>query len=264
MRKPILIFIFISLIVNIVHSQPEQTYSEKVRFGSRSIDHTRPVHALGIAWHSALTFAPKLKYNSGAIIPTIKNEHTPEFLIHYTCLFPNHFGFTLEVPFGKFQRHAVFDLNQYGAENLYFEAGSFYLGFSPKLAYSQILGEKCSLQAEFGLKFMPFIQPSSYWIAREYYNSNSDIIELSIPGRAYMLPDVTVSMQFLFHGTQRPQNNFVVGIIGNLSFVHRMSISYDTINYGSLPTEAYSSGTYHWNSSAIGLMIGYKFLGLRP
>lgn len=234
------------------------------RFAANPINFSQPVHSLGFVLQPAVGFTSKVMH-TGPVCPNTNINSAPELSFQYSCLFPNHFGFTLEVPFGVFQRNASFKLQPYDRPNIDFVAGSFYVGFSPKMAYYMSLGKKCLLQFEFGLKFMPFIYAASHWKPVEECEDvpNNEMIYLDVPQSAYIFPDVTASLLFLIHGNKRPQNNFVVGLCGSYSYITRMSISYDTRN-SNLPDEYRSDGRIAWNSSMLGIVIGYRFLGLRP
>lgn len=236
-----------------------------------NVDYSKPVHSLGIAWHSAWAPAPRLQNTSGEIAPRIFQTHTPEILIHYTCILPNHFGFTLELPFGKFQRQAEYDLSKYNTGNVHVIVGAFYIGISPKLTYMRPLGSKCNFQTEVGLKFMPFVYPASHWrnTMEDYVsidgveNPNYAITTLEVSERTYHIPDATAAVMFFIHGEKHPKSNFSIGIYANLSFVERMTITYDT-TLGELPAGTVSYGKCGWKSSTIGIIVGYRFLGLRP
>ncbi|MBO4503525.1 MAG: hypothetical protein J5730_01765 [Bacteroidales bacterium] len=245
----------------------QNTEPWKVRLGTLPIDYTQPIHSIGFTYQSALAFSPKpLVTGMELLVPHMPVViHVPEFSFQYTCLFPNRFGFAIEIPFGIFQRSASFDLRPYGMEEVIpFQEGSFYAGFSPKLIYALPLRERCILQAEAGLRFMPFIHPSYHWDEKSYETPHSDIISFQVFSRAYLIPDASASVLFLLHTRKRPQNNFVVGFCGYLSFVKRMSISYDTRENQDFPVDLFTNGWVEWNSSTIGIIVGYRFLGLKP
>lgn len=261
-------FTFLLLLASFVCSGQNQAEPNNI---NRNVDYSGPVHSLGVAWHSAWAPAPQLRNATGEIAPRIFQTHTPEILLHYTCTFPNHFGFTMELPFGKFQRQAEYDLSKYNTGNVHVIVGSFYIGFAPKLTYMRPLGDKCNIQAEVGLKFMPFIYPASHWnnTMEDYVsidgvdNPNYAITTLEVSEQAYRIPDATAAVMFFFHGKKHTKNNFSIGIYANLSFVERMTISYDT-TLGDLPVGSVSYGKCGWKSSTIGIAVGYRFLGLRP
>lgn len=235
---------------------------DNVKLGSIALDYSQPIHSLGFECKPAIAFAPKVEVE-GPISPRPLNMFVPEFSFEYSCLFPSHWGFALEIPLGVYQKEAVFDFQKYGLENIDFIAGSFYIGFAPKLIYSDLLSEKCDIQAELGLKFMPFVHPASYWESQENIYPNQEMIGFSISQRSYLIPDATMSVLFLIRGKKRPQNNFVIGLCGNLSFVKRMSFEYDTFST-TLPLEDRSWGKCAWGSSSLGFVVGYRFMGLRP
>ena len=245
----------------------QNTESRKTQLGASPIDYNQPIHSIGFTYQSALAFSPKpLVMGMGLIAPHMPVvTHVPELSFQYSCLFPNRFGFAIEIPFGIFQRSAFFDLRPYGIDEIVpFQEGSFYVGFSPKLIYAFPLGERCNLQAETGLRFMPFIHSPDHWDEKSYETPHSDIITFNVNSRAYLIPDASATVLFLLHTRKRPQNNFVVGFCGYLSFVNRMSISYDTRENQDLSDDLFTRGLVKWNSSTIGIVLGYRFLGLKP
>jgi len=71
--------------------------------------------------------------------------------------------------------------------------------------------------------------------------------------------------QFFFHGKKKPKNNLVVGLNVNLSFVKRVKVTYDT-TFSELitnPDAPFSMGKYGWDSTAIGISVGYRFFGVK-
>jgi hypothetical protein len=77
------------------------------------------------------------------------------------------------------------------------------------------------------------------------------------------IPDATTALLFFFHSKENQRNNLVVGLNINLSFVKRIKVIYDT-GFSELRDNHYSVGEYGWNSSAIGISVGYRFFGLKP
>jgi len=266
MKKPTILLILLLLMSSIGFSQNTGTQKEKVRLDASTIDYTHPIHSLGFTYQSALAFRPKpLIMISSAVTPTLPLvTHVPEFSFQYTCLFPNRFGFAIEIPFGIYQRSASFDMRPYGMEVIPFQEGSFYAGFSPKLIYSFPLGNRCNLEADAGLRFMPFIHTADFWDEKSYETPHCDIITFTVNPRAYLIPDASASVLFLLHTRKRPQNNFVVGLCGYLSFVKRMSIYYNTLENQDIPLDLWTRGQVEWNSSTIGIIVGYRFMGLKP
>jgi len=228
------------------------------------IDFSKPVHSLGFSLYSGINFAPKVKYNSGPIVPKLFNSYTPEFTLQYSCILKNNFGFSLEIPLGIFKRTSFYDFKKYNTDDVYIEVGSPYIGFSPKISYLKELNRNIYIQAEFGLKFMPFYFPSEHWSLQEFdiNNPNFEINYLLVPQKNYLIPDATTSILFFIHGKNK-RSNFVVGITGNLSFVERMIIVYSTLE-SQIPLEYEFWGQYGWTSSSIGITLGYRFIGLKP
>lgn len=255
MKNRILLIIALFL-VNGCFSQPSVTSKKDNQCEALSIDESKPVHSLALVLQPAVGFSTK-PVKKGPIVPISRCNFTPELSIQYSCLFSNHWGFTLEIPFGVFQRNLFLDMHSHNVSDIYMDFGSFYVGFSPKIVYYIPLGNTCSMQTDFGLKFMPFIYPASHW-----NNSGNGIVYLDVSQRSYIFPDVTASLFFVLHQKNKTKNHFVVGLSGCLSYVTRMKIVYDTSLYDT-PNDA-SSGSIAWNSSMLGIVIGYKFSGLKP
>lgn len=262
-----------------LYAQP-QTKMDKITNSQKSIiDYSKPVHSLGFSFSGYCGFAARVVegYN-GPFTPHTFNRLSPEFSVQYSCIFNKHVGFMLEIPMGIFQRNMFVDLSAYNVESFSILLGSPYIGFTPKISYFKDLGRKVNMQMDAGLKFMPFSFPNNYWLDHyEHSFSSGDydcIYYLEVPSACYLIPDITASLEFLIHSRRNPHNNFVIGIIGNLSFARRMILSFDTYQSGvtypefegnsPLPMSAYSSGKVICNSSSIGLTIGYRFMGLRP
>ena len=98
------------------------------RFAANPINFSQPVHSLGFVLQPAVGFTSKVMH-TGPVCPNTNINSAPELSFQYSCLFPNHFGFTLEVPFGVFQRNASFKLQPYDRPNIDFVAGIESRGF---------------------------------------------------------------------------------------------------------------------------------------
>ena len=263
MKKSTILLLSLLVMGNICFSQNIE--SRKIQSGASPIDYTQPIHSIEFTYQSALAFSPK-PLVMGLIEPHMPVvTHVPELSFQYSCIFPNRFGFAIEIPFGIFQRSAFLDLRTHGIDEVVpFQEGSFYAGFSPKLIYAFPLGKRCNLQAETGLRFMPFIHSPDHWDEKSNETPHSDIITFNVNSRAYLIPDASATVLFLLHTRKRPQNNFVLGLCGYLSFVNRMSIYYDTLENPDFPADLFTKGWIKWNSSTIGIIVGYRFMGLKP
>lgn len=241
-----------------------QKINEQTLLQKNELTLSNSTHSVGFLVYSGINFAPKVKYNDGNIVPKLFNSYIPEFILQYSCILKNNFGFSLEVPFGIFKRTSYYDLKDYNADSFLMEVGATYIGFSPKIAYLKNLKNNISLGIGYGFKFIPFYYSADHWSSNSSsINPNSKINTLFVPQKNYMIPDATADVLFFINGKKNKQNHFVFGITANLSFVQRMSIVYHT--YGTpLPIEATSWGKYGWKSSSIGLNLGYRFMGVKP
>jgi hypothetical protein len=270
MNKTILLAILICFSVSFkAYSQNEKKIKNTEPFSFNE-----PFHSLGFSVFNGINFAPKLQNPSGPIQPILVPAYVPEFILQYNMMIKNGFGFSLEVPFGIFHRGSVTMLSDYGASNnVLLEMGSPYIGFTAKLSVFKELSSNICMQGELGLKFNPFYFPAYQWQNVEYYNvpelfiydDNSSINFTTVDQTYYAIPDATAGLQFFFHSKKKPKHNLVVGLNVNLSFVKRIKVTYDT-RFSELAftnPASVSMGNYGWNSSAIGISIGYRFFGVK-
>lgn len=271
--KKIILFVFIFLGTNGIFAQKNPKSEIRSKESFAALDFSCPIHSVGFSINAGCSFTRTHNYIGNPIIPTNKPQIIPEFVVQYNCIVRNHFGVSLEIPFGLFLHQFDLPFEQYGIRNQHIEIGSPYIGFIPKLAYYRDLGDKAGMMIEVGLKFMPFSFDSEHWEPDPTEIGNVDIIngqvvdnspfDADVPQKNYFIPDATASFLFNFHG-KNPRNNFVVGIVGNLSFVNRMKISYEFLAESLFPQEAWTAGDVAWSSSSIGLTFGFRFMGLRP
>ena len=268
----ILLTICLSLIVTFSQNEKENNIEKPLR----SFNFNAPFQALGFSVFTGINFAPKLEKYSGEIEPILFPAFVPEFTLQYNFMIKNGFGIALEVPFGIFSRRSLTRLSDYGASNdVWLEMGGFYIGFAGKITVLKELTKNVCMQGELGIKFNPFYHPANRWENKEYdvFNThgyeitddNSSINFTKVEQQYYGVPDATVALLFFFHSSKNPRHNFVLGLNANLSFVKRIKVTYDTrfselglneIPYGGL-------GNYGWNSTAIGITIGYRFFGVK-
>lgn len=271
--KKLLLCLFLFVMGNSLFAQKGSDRNIRSNKDITALDFSKPVHSLGFSVNTGFSFTRTHSYIANPIIPTNKLQVTPEFVVQYNCIVRNHFGFSLEIPFGTYQREFILPFAPYGVQDQYIMIGSPYIGFIPKLSYYRDLGSKVGMTAEFGLKFMPFSYDSEHWEPDPNVIGFVDIVDgqvadhspfdADVPQKNYFIPDANASLLFNFHG-RNPHHNFVLGIVGNMSFVNRMSVSYEFLADSSCPQEAWTAGSVSWNSSSIGITIGYRFMGLRP
>jgi len=233
-------------------------------------------HALGFSMFNGINFAPKLQDPQGTIKPILYHAYVPEFTLQYNMMIKNGFGFALEVPFGTFKRNSLVKLSDYGeSKDVPLEIGSLYIGFIGKLTVLKELSSKVCMQGELGLKFNPFYHSADRWYTRDYYaiqhgqkpsshydNGDPPINFITIEQKYYAVPDATGGLLFFFHSQKNPRSNLVLGLNVNLSFVERIKVIYDTA-YSDLEYTNHSTGSYGWNSTAIGITVGYRFFGVK-
>ena len=233
-------------------------------------------HSLGFSVFTGINFAPKFEEQQGNIKPVLFHSLVPEFILQYNCMVKNGFGISLEIPFGIFQRQSLVLLSDYGGSNdVFLEMGALYIGFTGKLTVFKELHKNICMQGELGLKFNPFFHSADHW-SNNYWDmyaggnviaeDNSTINFTEVVQKYYGVPDATAGLLFFFHSQKKPKNNFVLGLNVNLSFVKRIKVAYDTYysELSELPeNQNVGFGEYGWNSTAIGITVGYRFLGVK-
>jgi hypothetical protein len=269
MRKPFFLLLLICFSISVT------TFAQS----EKPFDFNKPFHALGFSVFNGISFAPKLQEHEGDITPILYPDYVPEFIVQYNYMIKNGLGIALEIPFGIFYRHSITPLSDYGASNdVRLEMGSPYIGFTAKLTVLEELSSKICMQGELGVKFHPFYYSADRWYNTNYYElvsssedrfyfeDNSSINFAVIEQKYYAIPDATAGLLFFFHSQKKPKNNLVLGVTANLSFVERIKVIYDT-SFSELiedPTNAhYSWGRYGWNSTAVGITVGYRFFGVK-
>ena len=268
MKKPFFLILLICFSIS-VKTSAQSEHQEPFNFN-------KPFHTLGVSTFHGIGFAPKLQEHYGNIKPILYNAYVPELLIvQYNCMIKNGFGFALEVPFGAYHRNSLTKLSDYGAScDVPLEMGDFYIGFTGKLTVFKELNKNICMQGELGIKFHPFYHPVDNWDDTDYdrvqeifyYEDNSSINFPKIEQKYYAVPDATTGLLFFFHSQKTPRQNFVLGLTANLSFVERIRVTYDT-KFSELienpDNTNFGWGRYAWNSTAVGLTIGYRFFGVR-
>jgi len=271
MKKPFFIALLICFSLSV------KTFAQNEDEPSFSFN--KPFHALGFSTFHGINFAPKLQEHYGNIEPILYPAYVPEFILQYNCMIKNGFGIALELPFGIFSRHSLTPLSNYGTSNdVRLEMGSPYIGFTAKLTVLKELNSKVCMQGELGLKFHPFYYSADRWYNTNYYElvsnsedrfyfeDNSSINFSIIEQKYYAIPDATGGLLFFFHSQKKPKQNLVLGITANLSFVERIKVIYDT-DFSELienPNNTnFGWGRYAWNSTAVGITVGYRFLGVK-
>jgi hypothetical protein len=272
MKKIFLItfIIYLSIIGNIFSQSEQKVIDEK------SFNFQDSFHSLGFSVFTGINFAPKLQDNSGEIEPVLFPAFVPEFILQYNYMIKNGFGVSLEVPFGVFQRKSLTLLSNYGASNdVWLFMGGFYIGFTTRLSVFKELNSRICMQGELGLKFHPFYHSADQWYnTKDYYNlseelfyyeDNSSINFTKVKQKYYAIPDANAAILFFFHSKKKPKQNFLVGININLSFVKRIEVTYDTrfSELGLIHSPYGGFGNYGWNSTALGITIGYRFFGVK-
>ncbi|MCL2041869.1 MAG: hypothetical protein FWG84_07515 [Bacteroidales bacterium] len=273
MNKSVFLLLFICFSISV------KTFAQDEN--RKSIDFNKTFHTLGFSTFHGINFKPKLKDNSGNIEPILYPAYVPEFILQYGCMIKNGFGVALEVPFGEYYRKSLTRLSDYGAScDVPLEMGDSYIGFTVKLTVFKELNKNICMQGELGVKFHPFYHPAEQWETMDYwkdvvgnpyfefyyYDDNSSINFVTIEQKYYAIPDATAGLQFFFHSQKKPKQNLVLGLTANVSFVERIRVFYDT-EFSDLIENPNSTGfgwgRYAWNSTAIGITVGYRFFGVR-
>ena len=260
---------FLALLICLSFSVEVAAQSEKKAKNREPVNFNKTFHSLGFSIYNGIGFAPKLHEESGPIKPILYPAYVPEFILQYNMMIKNGFGFSLEVPFGIFHRKSITFLSNY----VLLEMGSPYIGFTGKLTVFKELNSNICMQGELGLKFHPFYYPADRWYNIDYYTvpeyyyfeDNTSINFPTIEQKYYAIPDATAAVQFFFHSAKNKRNNFVLGLNANLSFVKRIKVIYDTgfSKFSLANPLSLSMGKYGWDSTSIGISVGYRFMGVK-
>ncbi|MDL2228003.1 hypothetical protein LJC30_03855 [Odoribacter sp. OttesenSCG-928-L07] len=268
MKKRFFVIVLISVSISFnIFAQSES---------NKDINFNKPFHSFGISGFLGTNFAPKLEMYSGSTInPELYHSLVPEIILQYNYMIKNGFGVAIEVPFGMFRRMSLVRLSGYGASNdVLLETGDFYVGLTLKAFVFKELSKNVCMQGELGIKFNPFLHSADKWYTTDYnsvvlnpnfepyyYEDNSSINFLTVDQKYYAVPDATAGIMFFFHSQKNPRHNLMLGITANLSFVERIKVTYNTY-FSELELNENSEhgyGKYSWNSSAIGITLGYRF-----
>jgi len=276
MKKHFLLICAICLSITIsTFSQKEK--EKNIEKPQKTFNFNEPFHTLGFSVFTGISFNPKLNDHIGNIKPIFLPVLVPEFILQYNYMIKNGFGIALEVPFGQFRRSSLVLLSDYGAHNdVFLEMGSLYIGFTGKITVFKELHKNICMQGELGIKFNPFYHPADQWENKDYdvFNThgygilkdNSSINFPKVEQKYYGVPDATAAVVFFFHSAKKPRQNFVLGLNANISFVKRIKVNYDT-RYSELSflpeNQNYGIGNYGWDSSSIGITLGYRFFGVK-
>jgi len=265
--------IFLTLILVFLITVTLFSQNKKIIADEKTFNFNETFHALGFSVFTGVNFAPKLQEHSGEIKPILFHSIVPEFILQYNFMIKNGFGIALELPFGIFRRASLTKLSDFGASNdVWLEMGSLYIGFTGKITVLKKLSKNIGMQGELGIKFNPFYHPADKWENRDYYNTepviyedNSSINFVTVEQKYYGVPDATAAVVFFFHSQKKPRHNFALGLNVNLSFVSRIKVTYDArfseLGLSEIPYGGF--GHYGWNSTAIGITLGYRFFGVK-
>ena len=252
-----------------------------------TFDFSKPIHSVGAYFTSGFSFPNRMKDAQGDFRPVSGSGFVPEFNLRYSLSVKNGLGFAVEIPLGFFLRPTYYSLlgfipmDSVWADGKAVGPGFFmprtamipYIGLALKFSYLTQIHRNMFVQPEAGIKFMPFLFPSSS-IAQEgpeaeniYYTKWTeegfvdDFVWLhdcpTVSQKYYAVPDITLALNFMVHG-KKPHHNFIFGINANIGFVDRWSWAYHTTE--AIPSHLQSSGRYGWKSSYIGFHVGYQFM----
>jgi len=250
-----------------------------------TFDLSKPVHSFGVYFTSGFSFNPRMKETQGLFSPSPISSYVPELNLRYALSAKNGFGFAVEIPIGSFRRNILYDLGVLIPQDTLWADGKAvgpgwplyggvsvpYIGLTLKFSYLAKIHRNMFIQPEVGLKFVPFVYPSSsfeqegplaenrYYI--DYDGFETDIVWLhdkpTVSQKNYAVPDITLAVNFMVHG-KNPSHNFIFGINANICMVNRIAFEYHTTDV--IPQHLQSSGKYGWKSSYIGFHIGYQFM----
>lgn len=250
-----------------------------------TFDFSKPIHSVGFYFTSGFSFNNHMKETQGEFRPISGSGFVPEFNFRYSLSVKNGLGFAVEIPFGLFLRPTYYSLLSLIPTDSVWAGGNAvgpgypitvtamipYVGLALKFSYLAQIHRNMFIQPEIGIKFMPFMFPSSS-IAQEgpeaesiYFENFEGFSETivwlhdcpTVPQNYYAVPDITLAVNFMVRG-KKPHHNFIFGINANIGFVDRWSWEYHTTEV--IPKPLQSSGKYGWKSSYLGFHVGYQFM----
>lgn len=249
-------------------------------------DFSKSIHSVGAYFTSGFSFSSRMQEKKGKFVPTSGSCFVPELNFRYSLSIKNGFGFTVEIPVGLFNRNTLYMLDFLfpDPETIWADGNAVgpgspviirttipYVGLGLNFSYLAQIHKNMLIQPEAGIKFMPFLFPSSSFeqegaLAENIYyiddeGNETDVVWLHnkpiVKQKYYAIPDITFALNFIVHG-KKPHHNFIFGINANIGFVDRMSWKYHTTE--AIPSDLQSSGRYGWKSSYIGFHVGYQFM----
>ena len=258
------VFLAISLLFSL--SLPAQ---EAIVNNNIKTQYTKIIHSVGFEFNNALYFKGQMvtahPYPDKGYEP--RNGYGTEWILKYNLTFKNRFGFSLEAIKGT---RKYFFYNRYMkdmASMLYTPLEYLYdltssknlLGFNLKASYRYDLSAQVSILPEIGVQMLyyePFI--SEYITTSIDENGNEFLTQYMLyhneVTKRKFFPDLSMSVNFLFHKRDNPRHNFTVGLNANFCFVPRY-----VGGYSVTPPFEVSDAAFVLSSSYVGLRLGYLF-----
>ncbi|MDR3047420.1 MAG: hypothetical protein LBU51_07395, partial [Bacteroidales bacterium] len=176
-----------------IFSQKKKIKKEKI---NTALNFSKPIHCLGIYLNNGFSYSSQSKgLLQGTIIPKIYHSYMPEINLLYSCILKDGFGFTLEIPIGVFKKTSIFPVSNFtDFDDVRIEIGSHYIGFAAKFAYFKQLHKNIFMQADFGVKFLPFYYSADHWDTENHIiNPNYSMVFAKVVQKNYAVPDFNSS-----------------------------------------------------------------------
>jgi len=158
-----------------VYKTKEYRKERKRNMSFETFDFSKPVHSVGIYFTSAFSFNPRMKEAQEQFCPVLRSSFVPELNIRYNLSIKNGLGFTVEIPIGSFKRTILYGLGMIiPRDTVWADGKAFggglpqgrvlsipYIGATLKFSYLAQIHRNMFIQPEVGIKFTPFVYPSS-------------------------------------------------------------------------------------------------------
>lgn len=227
--------------------------------------HKNVTHTFGVQYNNCI-------YNKGKFKDQTQSDfglypiysYGNEIIIKYNLTHKTNAGFTFEFMIGN-MAYGFNNKNPNISRRVNDITSRFvflfpdYLGFNVKGSYRVKLNEVISLQPEMGFKMAYYPKFETQY---DFTDLNTGILYIYMSGNNYdckrfFYPDLTMSLDFMFHTKRNPRNNFVLGINANIGFTPRLKAYY------SLNPHRQVDGKITYHSTYLGLNLGYEFISFQ-
>ena len=226
----------------------------------------RFTHSFGLQFNNCM-------YDKGKFYDQTESElklypiysYGSEFLFNYNLTHLSGFGFTIDLVSGnvalgiKYKSYPflgysiINDLSSGGG----FDVATDYFGGNVKLSYRKSINDNIFIKPELGLKMVWYPTSRGHFRSASNDSVHTVMINLYIDNlscKRKLYPDITTTINFLFHTKRNPRNNFVIGLNANIGLTPRFK------GYYTLYPHTQIDGKVNYYSTYFGINIGYEFI----